>query len=182
MAPLLAKVAKITILHHSLIEQPLKLPISYIVRFVGSSSPPLSFKTLTHSSQARMPEKKIRRLLALWAVNALATGGTSPFSSKTELYQAIDSISDGTAPWRCFPVKYTGPKPTNGPILEWMEQEYEVWYRDSHELLKSMLENPAFDGHLDYVSFKEHDPVGKRRYKNLFSGDWVWEKLVRLNF
>ncbi|TFK96405.1 hypothetical protein BDV98DRAFT_586400 [Pterulicium gracile] len=120
-----------------------------------------------------MPGKKIKKLLNLWAANAIASGGVPPFMSKSKLYDAIDAIADGTAPWQLFTIKYTGPRPAKGRIPDWMDATYEVWYRDSLKLLKSMLQNPAFKGHFDTVPF---DEVGKRHFNNLFSGDWVWQK------
>ncbi|TFK95329.1 hypothetical protein BDV98DRAFT_643122 [Pterulicium gracile] len=103
---------------------------------------------------AQMPGKKIKKLLDVWAANTLASGGVPPFASKTELYKLIDAFADGTAPWRLFTVRYTGPKPTTGPVPEWMNSKHEVWYRNSLQLLKSMLDNPEFNGHFELVPYK----------------------------
>ncbi|TFK96532.1 hypothetical protein BDV98DRAFT_636079, partial [Pterulicium gracile] len=103
-----------------------------------------------------------------------------PFMSKSKLYDAISAIANGTAPWQLFTIKYTGPRPAKGRISDWMDAMYKVWYCDSLELLKSMLQNPAFKGHFDTVPYKEVDKVGKRCFKNLFSGDWVWQKASKI--
>ncbi|TFL04889.1 hypothetical protein BDV98DRAFT_580880 [Pterulicium gracile] len=132
---------------------------------------------------AQMPWKKIKKLFDVWAANTLASGGVPSFMSKTELYKfykLVDAIANSTVPWRSFTVRYTGPKPTTGLVPEWMNSKYEVWYCNSLQLLKSMLDNPKFNGCFELVSCKECNKVGKRRYKNLFSGDWVLCKASKI--
>lgn len=46
------------------------------------------------------------------------------FRSHREMYQSINSISLGDAPWHSFSVKYAGPLPDNPPT--WMTAEYDI--------------------------------------------------------
>ena len=46
-----------------------------------------------------------------------------------DLYETIDSIQAGDAPWKCYKFSYDGPKPPNPPC--WMEDTYELNMQDS---------------------------------------------------
>lgn len=47
-----------------------------------------------------------------------------PWKNAQELYDTIDSVQAGAAPWKTFTFKYSGPKPPTLP--QWMEDKYEL--------------------------------------------------------
>lgn len=128
---------------------------------------------------AQLSGGKVNKLMDLWAASALETGGEPPFADKDELYAAIDAIPLGGASWKALTVKYAGPLPQQGDVPSWMTDEHEVFYRDPVEVVKNQLENPVFNGQIDYTPYKEFDCEGNRQWSNLMSGDWAWKQAVR---
>jgi hypothetical protein len=92
----------------------------------------------------------IDTLLSLWA----SSDGKPPFDKHKSLYDVIDSIPNSGVPWQKFEVSYTGLRPDNdspADALPWMEQKYEVYFRDPRALFLNMLSKPTFAEHFDYV-------------------------------
>ncbi|RXW11890.1 hypothetical protein EST38_g13965 [Candolleomyces aberdarensis] len=52
--------------------------------------------------EEEMPAKKIDYLLEIWALNKMKNDDLAPFNSYTEMYNAIDAIEFGDAPWQSF--------------------------------------------------------------------------------
>jgi hypothetical protein len=38
-----------------------------------------------------------------------------------------------------------------GPIPEWMDAKYELWYRDPRKIIHNLLANPEFVSGMDYA-------------------------------
>ena len=124
-------------------------------------------------------EAKINTALDHWLATVVKEGGESiPWSSAQEMYNTIDAIREGDASWQTIKVKYTGPLPSDGPTPRWMHEEYELCFRDLQELLHEQMASSEFDGHFDYVPYKEFDRKGDRTWSNLMSGDWAWTQSV----
>ncbi|KAH9484630.1 hypothetical protein JR316_0004112 [Psilocybe cubensis] len=96
-----------------------------------------------------------------------------PFANHSDMYACIDSIKQGNIPWTSFSVTYNGKLPKDGPIPEWMTQKYEVWFRNPLDVLEQQIGNPTYVGNIDYAP-KRYYWNGKRRYRNLMSGQWAW--------
>lgn len=129
-------------------------------------------------AKAELSKKKTNRLLELWTATLIHHGISPPIQSHTDLLRQIDSIPLGNVPWECFSLKYDGPLPKTGQLVpEWMTTEYEVWFRDPHEVIKGILANPEFDGHMDYSAYREFEN-SQRRYSNVMSGNWAWKQSV----
>lgn len=132
----------------------------------------------------QMSQTKIDELLELIAgLLLLATDGdttkTPPYSNHKELYEIIDSIKAGDAPWMCFTIKYNGPRPAAGHVPAWMDEEYEVWTRDTRTLAHIQLGNPDFANNFHKAPFRDFTgPNGSRVYCDLMSGEWAWEQCV----
>ena len=125
--------------------------------------------------RTQMSTGNIDELMTLWMVS----GGEQPFVDHTSLYNTIDAIPVGGVPWESFAVSYQGARPeTNVP--PWMEETYEVYFRDPHQLFLNMLANPSFAEHLDLMPMRIFDIKGSRRYENFMSGDWAWKQAVWL--
>jgi len=99
-----------------------------------------------------------------------------PWKSAKELHATIDSIQTGSAPWKTYKFRYTGPKPTTPP--RWMEEEYELNLRDILKVFEAELLSPEFKDESDYAPYMEFDPQGNRVWSNLMSGDWVNRQAV----
>ena len=99
-----------------------------------------------------------------------------PFRSHREMYQTIDSISLGNAPWQSFVVKYGGLLPDNPPA--WMTAEYDIWHRDPLTVLESQIGNTDFAGCIDYAPKVITDKAGEREVGDLMSGQWAWDQCV----
>ncbi len=131
-----------------------------------------------------MPQSKVKHLLEIWAASILqATQGESaaaPFDNHSDLFKIIDATPLGDVPWRCFTVSYNGPLPESS-VPSWMTQKYEVWYRCPRKTVHSILANPDFNKNFNTVPYREYTSDGKRKYTNLFSGNWAWRQAVSLS-
>lgn len=126
-----------------------------------------------------MPSKRVDVLLELWAASLVKHDDVPPFKNHDAMHKIIDSIQHGSAPWTCFKAAYTGARPTNGPVPSWMDDTYEIWFRNPQIVLDNMLNNPDFAEEFDYAAYKQANGRGRRAYKDFFSGDWVWRQSVR---
>ncbi|KAF8809162.1 hypothetical protein BYT27DRAFT_7255031 [Phlegmacium glaucopus] len=105
---------------------------------------------------------------------------TPPVSGHKELYSIIDSIKQGDIPWDSFSVSYDGERPAEGrPQPPWMDQKYEVWFRDPLKVMENQIGNPDFKDHIDYAP-KRIFRKDKRRYRDLMSGNWAWEQADKI--
>jgi hypothetical protein len=127
--------------------------------------------------RTQMSASNIDTLLNLWASTLLKHGDPPPFANHSDLYATIDSIPLGGVPWQTFSLKYNGELP-DGDVPEWMTSEYEVWFRDPHLIVKDMIGNPDYNGHIDTAPVQAFDSNQHREYQNFMSGDWAWEEAV----
>lgn len=132
--------------------------------------------------ELKASKRQIGRGIDLWRAVLLEQGVhvDPPWNSDKDFYATIDSIQDGHAPWITRILRYTGPKPTEGPIPAWMEEEYELNTRNVLCLLEIQISNSEFNGKFDYVPFKEFNRDGNRVYSNLMSGQWAFQEAVCL--
>ncbi|KAG1804349.1 hypothetical protein EV424DRAFT_1330679 [Suillus variegatus] len=100
---------------------------------------------------------------------------TPPFADHKDLHNVIDATQLGDVPWQSFSVQYTGEHPEVVP--PWMNDEFEVWYRDPRAMAHNILANPTFKDEIDYAPFREYDALDDtRRWKDFMSGDWAWQQ------
>jgi hypothetical protein len=131
--------------------------------------------------RAKMSAANIDILCTLWAASLDELGVDPPFTGHCDLYSTIDAIPVGGVPWQSATFNYDGPRPElrdGVEIPKWMENEYEIWFRDPQLLFKNMLANRDFHGSFDYAPFRQYDNKGNRRYEHLMSGDWAWKQAV----
>ena len=91
-----------------------------------------------------------------------------PFNNHTELYNTIDSTPLGDV--------------TEGERPAWMDAEYEVWYCNPKQLIKTMLACPDFANKFNYSPFQEYNADGNHHFQNLMSGNWAWKQVVCIIF
>lgn len=121
----------------------------------------------------------IDTLMKLWS----GSGAPAPFRNHADLYGRIDSSAVGEVPWSDFTLSYDGELPGgDSEPPEWMEQEYQAWYRDPVELVRNLVANPDFKDEFDYVPYHEYDEHGKHRFQDFMSGDWAWRQAVCIFF
>ena len=138
----------------------------------------LKFETAKHFfSKAQASAGEIDNILHLWGLSLAPHGDDPPFADHQDLYKTINSTPIGDAPWKSFRVKYTGNRPPEDPP-SWMNQTYDVWYRDPRAIIKNILSNTDFNGEINYAPHRDFMEDGSRRYKNFMSGDWAWEQVV----
>lgn len=115
----------------------------------------------------------------LAAMTAAAGEQMKPaWNDAKDMYATIDSIREGSTTWRQAIFRYNGKLPKNPP--HWMMEDYVLYYRDVEEVLHEQVGTPEFDGEFDYVPFQEFDGGGDRVWTNLMSGDWAYQKAVRI--
>ncbi|KAF7791554.1 hypothetical protein EIP86_002570 [Pleurotus ostreatoroseus] len=140
--------------------------------------PTFKFAELAYK-KAELSGGNIDELLDVWCeYNLLHGGDDSPFRNKEELYNTIDSIQHGDAPWESFGLRYTGPTDDNSPT--WKRTTYIVHCRNTETVAHNMLKNEEFKEFFDYVPFEEYDASGARRYSNLMSGKWAYRKSTQI--
>ncbi|EIW73886.1 hypothetical protein CONPUDRAFT_68201 [Coniophora puteana RWD-64-598 SS2] len=119
-------------------------------------------------------------LCNLWALSHLGQNTTSPYPNHKILYDTIDRIKQGDVPWQTFNVTYQGPRP-NTNVPAWMDQEFDVWFRDPREVAKNILSRPDLKDDLDFTPYRDYDASDVRQFENLFSGDWAWDQADQIS-
>jgi hypothetical protein len=90
----------------------------------------------------QMPANNINDLLQLWAA-ASPPDQDPPFSNKDVMYDTIDDISEGDAPWQHFTVSYNGEIP-EGDTTPWKHAAFDIWFRDPRVVLHNQLGQSRF--------------------------------------
>lgn len=129
-------------------------------------------------AKAELSRTKTNHLLELWAATLVPHGVLPPVINHKDLLRRIDSIPLGDVPWECFSLSYHNPPPKTSRPPEWKTTEYDVWFRNPREVIKGILGNPEFDGHIDYSAYREFED-SQRQYCHMMSGDWAWKQSVR---
>ena len=119
----------------------------------------------------------IDKLMQIWA--ALHPNDGSPFNSHDGLFDMIDAIKDGDAPWKRFTMNHPdSDDPDQSNLPSWKREAYEVWYRDPKKVLQAQLSNPKFKDGIDYAPKEVHNEKNERVWKDFMSGNWVWKQCV----
>ncbi|KAG1844111.1 hypothetical protein C8R48DRAFT_750903 [Suillus tomentosus] len=125
-------------------------------------------------TQNQMPAGQIDRLLDIWASTLTNHNDKPPFADHRDLYNVIDSSPFGDVKWQSFTIAYDGERLENKP---WMDDTYEVWFRNPREVVHNMLANPSYTNDIDYHPYREYSTEGdKRQWKDFMSGDWAWDQ------
>jgi hypothetical protein len=123
-----------------------------------------------------MSGDNINQLCAIHDALLQEYGDVGPFASASEMYDMIDGIQHGDAPWRCLQASIPYNVCENPP--SWKKKHYDIWYRDPDVVLKLMLDNPDFNGKFDYAPYVELDESGTRQWSNVMSGNFAWRQCV----
>jgi len=129
-----------------------------------------------HYVKMQSSEANIVEGLDLWRAAKIkeSRNGDIPWGNADDLYNTINSIQAGHAPWRSYKFRYTGPKPQTPP--QWMNETYDLNLRDVLIVLEQQLATTGFDSKFDYAPYQEYDPNHDRVYSNLMSGAWAFDE------
>jgi len=119
---------------------------------------------------AEMSAGNIDKLLDIWA-KSNKNREDPPFKSHEHIYETIDATRHGDAPWKCLAISYNG-EPSHH---SWQMGEWEVFYCDTDVVLTQMLDNPDFNGQIDYAAYIGLDKSGKRYWSDFMSGNFVYQ-------
>ncbi|KAI6017315.1 hypothetical protein BKA83DRAFT_4465202 [Pisolithus microcarpus] len=124
-----------------------------------------------------MSARQTDTLLDLWAASLLRYCDQPPFSDHKHLYKTIDSTPLGGVKWECFKINHLGEKPeVNAP--PWMDQDFDVWFRDPRLVIHNILGNPTFKDELDLQLFREYSAENDEQcFQDFMSGDWAWDQV-----
>lgn len=120
---------------------------------------------------------EINTALDLWTAQVLKYGDAAPWRRAQDLYDTIDAIQHGDAPWKVYKLRYTGPLAPGLPP-KWMTTEYELCARNSRTVLHQQLGNVDFKDKIHYAPYRQFDAKGRRVWSDLMSGDWAWKQAV----
>lgn len=127
-----------------------------------------------------MSAKQIDSLMDIWAATLIETNSDNltqhipPFTSAKHLYDTIDSTPLAGTKWSKFYIKYSGGQ-LSQHRPSWMDQSFDVWFRDPLICLHGMLASPGFKDMFDYGPYQEYSiESDERRYQDFMSGDWAW--------
>ncbi|KAG1863920.1 hypothetical protein F4604DRAFT_1882154 [Suillus subluteus] len=125
--------------------------------------------------KCHMSAKNLDFLCDLMAATLVKHHDVPPFADHKDLHNVIDVTQLGDVPWQSFSVQYTGECPEVVP--PWMDDEFEVWYRDPHVMAHNILANPTFKNEIDYTPFREYDAADDMcHWKDFMSRDWAWQQ------
>lgn len=130
--------------------------------------------------RTQMSAGQIDALMDIWAATLLESDPSNPqrkappFRSAKHLYDIIDDTPLGGTKWSKLSIKYSGNQ-LPPDRLPWMDQSFDVWFRDPLSCIHNMLANPDFKESFDYVPYREFQVDNtERRYQDFMSGDWAW--------
>ncbi|RXW16095.1 hypothetical protein EST38_g9754 [Candolleomyces aberdarensis] len=136
-----------------------------------------------HYVELQSPASKINKGLDLWLASKIQALRSEkcdnvPWASADELYETVDKIQQGNAPFRTFHYQYhaDGPLPENSPA--WMTQPFELCVRDSRHVLHHQLATPDFANSFAPVPYRQFQADGDRVWSDLFSADWAYREAV----
>ncbi|KAH9839919.1 uncharacterized protein C8Q71DRAFT_820987 [Rhodofomes roseus] len=112
------------------------------------------------------------------AYNATQGGGDVPFEDADELFETVDAIPYGDAPWESFTLQYTGPVDDNSP--SWKRATYTVHSRNPRTVAHNMAKNEEFDGKFDTTPYQEYSAPGALQFSNVLSGLWAYMQASKI--
>ncbi|KAM6502974.1 hypothetical protein JOM56_002951 [Amanita muscaria] len=127
--------------------------------------------------RTQMSASNIDDLMQFWA-RSLPPDCDPPYMNTTDLLETIDAANMGHLPWKSFSLSYQASDDEDlSTAVPWKIKDYDVWYRDPHEVLKTQLSNRSFAHRMDFSAKKIFSSkTNSRQYQDLMSGEWAWER------
>ena len=133
-----------------------------------------------HHQFVRLQTSKNNTDISLDLLKAAVIGANRnlkfPWLSAKKMYETIDQIQAGPAPFCSYYFQYNGPMPPTPP--KWMTQTYELYARDPQLVLQQQLATPEFADKFTPTPYHRFKLNGQRVFSNLMSGDWAWDQAV----
>jgi len=104
-------------------------------------------------TEVELSKRKVDCLLKLWATTLVPHGIPPPINDHTDLLRQVDSIPLRSVPWESFSLSYKELPPIANCPPEWKLTEYEVWFCDPRKVIRGILSNLEFNGHVDYSAY-----------------------------
>ena len=105
-----------------------------------------------------------------------------PFANHQHLYNSIDAISEGDAPWTTLSMESveadTLPLDDLASVPTWKRATYELVFRDPQAILDHQISNPDFKDHIDYTPRLMYGDNGQRVWSDFMTGNWAWSQCV----
>jgi hypothetical protein len=127
--------------------------------------------------KAELSQRNIDHLLSIWSATLAPHGDVPPITDYNDLYAQIDSIDLGPLPWKLWTGGYQGRRPENSASPRWMDEQYQLWFRDPRKIVHGILANPDFKTNIDHAPYRDFRDR-KHRYCDFMSGDWAWNQCV----
>ncbi|KAF8477620.1 hypothetical protein DFH94DRAFT_634549, partial [Russula ochroleuca] len=108
-----------------------------------------------HFVEVQSTAHHIRMALNIWEADVLLHGGSIPWRNAQDLYETIDAIQHGDAPWKVYNICYRGPHPAGTPP-NWMTETFELCTLVLHHQLASS----EFKGSTNFVPYQQFDHKG----------------------
>ncbi|KAG1837384.1 hypothetical protein C8R48DRAFT_622854 [Suillus tomentosus] len=129
------------------------------------------------------PAAQIDHLLDIWAASLIRGGANTNalFTDHRDVYKTIDSTPLGDVQWQSCSVKYTGEH-ADDDTAPWMEDSYDVWFRDPRDVVRNMLANPDYALEMDLQPYREFaTETDERQWQDFMSGDWAWNQADKIS-
>ncbi|KAG5220589.1 C2H2-type domain-containing protein [Salix suchowensis] len=110
-----------------------------------------------HFTTLQSSESQVNQALDLWLAAVVNAGGDPclmPWQTAKQMYGTIDAIKEGPTPWKTIQFCYTGPLPKGTPP-KWMQETYELCFRDPHSILLNQIALPELQDHFDYAPYMQ---------------------------
>ncbi|KAK0460266.1 uncharacterized protein EV420DRAFT_1620047 [Desarmillaria tabescens] len=128
--------------------------------------------------KVEMSQSDINELLDLWSLDMHRHGDDAPFDSHQALYQAIDEIRVGSAPWKCF--EMVVPENLGRDAPEWQKRSYQIWFQDPDVVISNILANRDFKKEFDTTPYVDVDVHGQHRWSDFMSGNYAWHHATQI--
>ncbi|KAF5349441.1 hypothetical protein D9758_014607 [Tetrapyrgos nigripes] len=120
--------------------------------------------------KVEMSQGNVDELMDIWSLFGSQChpedddAASAPFHDYKDLFEDIDRIQAGDAPWKCFQTVVDESLGSSAP--EWQKTSYQVWYRDPDVVISQILSNPLLIHDFDPCPYIHLDPHGKRRWSD----------------
>ncbi|TRM58162.1 hypothetical protein BD626DRAFT_408644 [Schizophyllum amplum] len=128
-----------------------------------------------HYVKEQASADEIKAALDIWTAVLLPYGKEAPWKNAEEMYETIDAIQAGVAPWQRVKMRYTGELPRGTPP-KWMTQTYDLYVRDARALLHQQLASEQFRDALTPIPYVQFNKDDERVVSNFMSGDWAYSQ------
>jgi Plavaka transposase len=109
------------------------------------------------------------RLKAAISINSPWNKPECAFANYADFKRRVALIPKVGGAWRAVLLNPKNGAPLNASI------NIKLWYRDSLEILKSLLADKRTLPHMMWAPHKLFNSKGERLYSELWSGDWWWK-------